>query len=489
MKVINLKSMGDQTLRLVSSATILLALLLAPSRPPHGVPSLLLAGSGVVGLAVLTHVLAGRQLAWYRRVRGSYGMLRRFLFSVACSALLFAFWTLAGAMIRPAAPGYLVGMTVAVVGVAAECPILFWKRDASFGPDPNTSPSTGDARGSLGFGEFVTRNLLPLATYAFVVAFLLVISFLLFRDVHDLWQGDGYWWVEAAAVASVVPFAFIWVVAVLSALLGPRGEREPEWLFRTRTFAVPVMLAVCAVAVACGLYQWFGEFYGRYRWLGIIIYVVAVGVAAISMLRILIDRGQIKGREVIYHLASVPYAILWLLAESIIVRSYPAEKWLHAPEFLLFSAVLFLEFWVSAKALYERGYTGKIPVWEKKIDSYRFVGVVFTFLTLYSMDSRGGLGDVGRCLASIDPFVLTAHGGMTHAVRCLASAGDAGAGYSTILSNGVMQTLLGVVTIEYFIAFRAATRERDDEPEHDGPREGKDSSREADLVEGKPEQG
>lgn len=142
------------------------------------------------------------------------------------------------------------------------------------------------------------------------------------------------------------------------------------------------------------------------------------------------------------------------------MHSYPNEKWVHAPEFILFVVAMVLECRISTKALFERVRENQNPVWEKALGAYRVIGIAVSCLSLVCGDSHSSLVGVGQCLASLDSFVLTAHRVMAHAAQCLASAGDVGAGYSTILANGAIQTLVGVVTVEYYIAFRAALKEQ-----------------------------
>lgn len=406
--------------------------------------------------AILIYKLADKQLSLYRRFGKHPEVCGPFLFSLTVLPLLYFSWIAALGCALGEWRGILLGLAGAAASVGAEHGIVWWKtRPRNKGHRVNGS---GQALGSDRFGD---RDLLPLATYALEIAMLIYASFLLLRYLYGYWDGTNIGAAELAASMLMVIPALGWFSVFLATLLNPDGKDQQKALFWAR---VLVAVMVLAGFVGYVVYREFRDIYGRQGFLGILCYSVSSWVAATALLRIFIDWKPGRRCEALRrHVPPFTYAVLWILAETNIVHSYPNEKWVHAPEFILFVVAMVLECRISTKALFERVRENQNPVWEKALGAYRVIGIAVSCLSLVCGDSHSSLVGVGQCLASLDSFVLTAHRVMAHAAQCLASAGDVGAGYSTILANGAIQTLVGVVTVEYYIAFRAALKEQNKE--------------------------
>lgn len=170
-------------------------------------------------------------------------------------------------------------------------------------------------------------------------------------------------------------------------------------------------------------------------------------------------------------LTVIVYAVSWIFAMAAIVGASDSGELLLSPEFILFMASLMVECFVSARAAWERFIRHRFPSWENNLNAYRHVGIVMTLLCfiLYCVfsgrSSDGLLPEVGQCLEGVRYFVLEDRQGVADAVRCLAysvpkSAED---GSFSLLANGAMQILLGVVTVEYYIAFRTASKNQEED--------------------------
>lgn len=373
--------------------------------------------------AILIYKLAGKQLSLYHRLRERPGVIGLFLFSLTGLPLLYFSWIAALGYALGEWRGILLGLAGGAMFVGVGRGIVRWKTR----PRNRTRHEEGDGK-ALSSDCSGDRDILPLATYAFGVAMLIYASFLLLRYLYGYWDGSIFGAAELAASMLMVIPTLGWFSAFLAMLLNPDGKDQPKVLFWARSIVGMILLTGI---VAYAVYQSFGDIYGRYGLLGIFSYLVSIWAAAVAVLRMCIEWKR-KRRCVTLrrHLPSFIYALLWLLSETYIVGSDSNGKWLSKPEFILFYAAMVVECLVSSRALLERVRKNRLPAWEKGLNVYRVIGI---------------------------------------ALACMAFLCRWSGGADLFLSNGVVQTLLGVVSVEYYIAFQTALGEQNKEMGHGKP--------------------
>lgn len=454
MKALNWKTVGDNAIRIFSAVAVLPLALLISAHAPRGILPLLAAWGGGLVLALLVYKLAGAQLALYRSIRGVCGKFRLVIVSVICSVLLLAFCALAYGMVLLNVPVFLGGTATVVVCVVAECGTVSWKKAARSDPKQEAGRNEG-VDDSFVSGKFIIdRDLLPLSTYLLMIVISAAVFLMWSLEAYGLWEAEEYSWVEIVAFAPVALLAVVWVVAFVTTLLSPKREDESGRAFLARAIPGAAMLMG---AVGYAEYRVWGQAYEEHGVLGVVNYALAMALLGIAFVGLMLDsvgKSREDKRDAWLRILLMLYAFLWLFAEENIVKSYPNGEWLHAPEFFLFVAAMAVVIIVSLAALSERIHKGRMPVWEKDLFSYFIISVVFVFLGCLFGSPRGDSDAAIQCGDS-DAVIQCAGSGAV--IRC--ACANQALGGSAFLSNGAVQILLGVVTVEYFIAFWAALRD------------------------------
>lgn len=426
----------------------------------RGKSPLILSGYNLICIAcfaILVFAISDSQISWYRQMRSA---IRGWLFSLAGSVLLGAFCLFLMGIVETNAGGIGCGLLLAFIAVTVECILTtVGKKTREHTAIRHRDAKLGDgAPDEEAGGENVY---ISLATYLFCVSVIVTVSILELRDRYGWLRGERYWWVEMAVVMFMIPFAIFLFAAVCATLVSPKGENEASVVFWIRYFLVVVVLIAFTT---WGSYQWAKQVIDQYGWIGIVGYLLAGCVAVMAYVRMLKDNSKSNKRT---QLTVIVYAVSWIFAMVAIVGASDSGELLLSPEFILFMASLIVECVVSATAAWERFGRRRLPIWESDLNAYRHVGIVMALLCfiLYCVfsgrSSDGLLPEVGQCLEGVRYFVLEDRQSVANAVRCLAYAipksaeGDS----FSLLANGAMQILLGVVTVEYYIAFRSALRE------------------------------
>lgn len=455
---------GKKLLCAISATTVVVPSLLVSIHILRGNNPLILSGCNLIYLvcfAILVFVISDSQISWYRQIRSA---IRGWLFSLAGSVLLFALCLFLMGIVETNAGEIGWGLLSAFIAVTFECILMtVGKRTREHTAIRRLDGKTGGgARDEEEGGE----NLFSLATYLFCASVMIAGAILVLRDRYGWLQGERYWWVEMSVVMFMIPSAFFLVVTAWAMLLSPKGENESSVVFWIRY--VPGVAALILFMFVAS-YQWVKQVIDQYGWLGIVGDLLAECVAVIACVRMQKDNSKSNKRT---QLTAIVYAISWTLAMNAIVGASDSGELLLSPEFILFMASLGVECVVSATAAWERFGRRRFPSWESDLNAYRHVGIVMTLLCfiLYCVfsgrSSNGPLSGVGQCLEDIRYFVLGDRQGVTNAVRCLAYAipeSAEGDSFFSLLANGGMQILLGVVTVEYYIAFRAASKNREED--------------------------
>lgn len=375
--------------------------------------------------AILVYKLAGKQLSLYLRLRECPGVIGLFLFSLAGVLLLASLWFAALGIAGSKWCGILFGLGGTALSVMMESAITWWKtRSGSIGRRAD------EGRGVLDSGRSGDCDLLPLATYVFGIAMLGYTSFLLLGLQYGFWDGAGFGMAELTAFIPVILLGIIWFSALLATLVSPIGKGESTILFCGRS----VLGAIALIGiVGYSIYQWVNQLFEGNGLTGIACLVVSSSVMIIALLRIVLRHDR---QDVISQLTLILEVFFWSMTVVGITKLHRDNVWDYSPAFILFIAAMLVELIVSWKAFGELAFEKRYPVWEKDLVAYRHIGLFLAVLSWIAMLVWGNAEEPGQHLAD---------------------GGD-----KTILADGAIQILLGVATVEYYIAFHAALRDRRD---------------------------
>lgn len=449
------------TLRIVSTLVVVAPSFLISFQDPMKEDRLILVGYDwivITCLGILVFVVSGSKLDQYRQISRP----KRPVFSVMGFSLLTSFWIFLMGIVTVTVAGILIGLLFGVISLIeyliagsendSHLDMLWWGHDTRL----HYEPLDDDSLSRHGINK---EDMCSLSIYLLGVILILTASFLVLRERYDLWQGVDYLWIDNAAfiivalfaIPTVVPALALPVVLFLTLLMAPKRNGGSGTVFCTRFVTGSLILMAIA---GCIISQLWDSTYSRYHLLGALLLVMSSILFVLAVWRLyLIGRRtrtiwkQVRTpRRHIHSLRSilsyvtpeaVPilYAAMWLVTTFVAAQASENDvPWTRSPEFALLLLASFVESCVSVKSIWERN-NGADASWESTLNPYRQAGIVFLlFLLVMICCGWSGSDDASN------PF-----------------------------SDVGLQILLGVVTVEYYIAFRAALRNR----EEDKPREKK----------------